>query len=110
MGATAVLLTPTDVTHTRFNIGVRTLFSGATFTATLRNQDGTVVTSVTKTYAPNYFEQVSVESFLGGVTIGANQMIVIQVSDGSAIIYGSTTDNVTNDPSVQFAVVVYAIA
>jgi hypothetical protein len=25
-------------------------------------------------------------------------------------IYGSTTHNVTNDPSVQFAVVVYAIA
>jgi hypothetical protein len=109
-GATAVLLTPMDPSHTRFNSGVRTLFSGASFTATLKNQDGTVVTSVTKTYLPNYFEQVSVESFLGGVTIGPNQMIVISVNDGSAIIYGSTTDNVTNDPSVQFASVVYAIA
>ncbi len=110
MGAGTVLLTPMDPAHTRFNIGVRTLFSGASFTATLKNQDGTVVTIVSKTYAPNYFEQVSVESFLGGVTIGPNQMIVIQVNDGSAIIYGSTTDNVTNDPSVQFAIVVYAIA
>jgi hypothetical protein len=109
-GATAVLLTPMDPTRTRFNIGVRTLFSGASFTATLRNQDGTFVTSVTKTYQPNYFEQVSAESFLGGVTIAPNQMIVISVNDGSAIIYGSTTDNVTNDPSVQFAIVVYAIA
>ncbi|HEX7679017.1 MAG TPA: hypothetical protein VF713_12885 [Thermoanaerobaculia bacterium] len=110
MGATAVLMTPIDPVHTRFNIGVRTLFSGASITATLRNQDGTVVTSVTKSYMPNYFEQVSAESFLGGVTIGSNQMIVLTVNDGSAIIYGSTTDNVTNDPSVQFAIVVYAIA
>lgn len=109
-GATAVLMTPIDPARTRFNIGVRTLFSGATITATLRNQDGTVVTTVTKTYMPNYFEQVSADSFLGGVTIGSNQMIVLSVSDGSAIIYGSTTDNVTNDPSVQFAIVVYAIA
>ena len=28
------------------------------------------------------------------------------MNGGSAIIYGSTTDNVTNDPTVQFAQVV----
>ena len=108
-GATAVMMTPTDPSHTRFNIGVRTLFSGASFTAELRNPNGTLVTKVTKTYAPNNFDQVSAESFFGGASIGANQMIVITVTDGSAIIYGSTTDNVTNDPSVQLAIVAYAI-
>ena len=109
MGATSVMITPTDATHTRFNIGVRSLFSGAKITATLKNSDGTIVTSVTKSYWPNSFEQISAEAFFGGVSIGANQMVVISVNDGSAIIYGSTTDNVTNDPSVQFATVAYAI-
>jgi hypothetical protein len=29
----------------------------------------------------------------------------ITVIDGSAVVYGATTDNVTNDPSVQYALV-----
>lgn len=111
MGVTAVMITPTDPARTRFNIGVRSFFSGAQITATLRNPDGTVVASVSKTYAPNSFEQVSAEAFFGGgVTIGANQMIVVSVGDGSAIVYGATTDNVTNDPAVQFAIGIFAIA
>jgi len=32
------------------------------------------------------------------------------VSTGSAIIYGATADNTTNDPSIQFARVLFAIA
>ncbi len=39
----------------------------------------------------------------GGVPVSANQTITISVIDGSVIVYGATTDNVTNDPSVQFA-------
>ena len=109
-GATAVMITPTDPSRTRFNIGVRAFFSGAAITATLRNPDGTMVTSVTKTYLPSSFEQVSAESFFGGVSIGANQLISLSVNDGGAIIYGATTDNVTNDPSVQYAIVTFAIA
>jgi hypothetical protein len=34
---------------------------------------------------------------------GANLKVRITVSSGSAIVYGATTGNVTNDPSVQFA-------
>jgi hypothetical protein len=38
-----------------------------------------------------------------------NASIEISVSSGSAIIYGATIDNVTNDSSIQFARVVFAI-
>ena len=32
-----------------------------------------------------------------------------RVSGGSAFVYGATIDNTTNDPSIQFARVVFAI-
>ena len=100
---TALLITPVDPARTRYNIGVRSFFGGATFTATLRNPDGTVAASVTKSYLPMYFEQVDSTSFFGGVPVSGNQTITISVTAGSAVVYGATTDNVTNDPSVQFA-------
>jgi hypothetical protein len=109
MGATAFMITPVDPTRTRLNIGVRTLFSGAALTAQLLDNAGHVLASVTKTYTASYFEQVDSTSFFGGVPVGANEIIKISVSDGSAIIYGSTTDNVTNDPAVQYAIVAFAI-
>jgi hypothetical protein len=109
MGATAFMLAPVDPVRTRLNIGVRTLFSGALLNAVLLDNSGHVLANVTKRYTANYFEQVDATGFFGGVPVGASQIIRISVSDGSAIIYGATTDNVTNDPSVQYAIVAYAI-
>lgn len=109
MGATAFMMAPVDPARTRLNIGVRTLYSGAFVTAQLLDNAGHVLASVTKHYTANYFEQVDATGFFGGVPVGASQIIKISVSDGSAIIYGSTTDNVTNDPSVQYAIVAFAI-
>jgi hypothetical protein len=109
-GFTAFLVTPVDPTKTRFNIGVRTLFSGATLTAILRDTNGTVLKTVNKTYLPNWFEQVDSTTFFAGTVIGPNQSISITVSSGSAMVYGSTTDNITNDPNVQFAVALFGIA
>lgn len=109
-GFTAFLVTPVDPTKTRFNIGVRTGFSGATFTAVLRDTNGTALKTVSKSYQPNWFEQVDSTTFFAGTTIGANQSIAITVSVGSAIVYGSTTDNTTNDPNIQFAVALFGIA
>jgi hypothetical protein len=109
-GFTAFLVTPVDPTKTRFNIGVRTGFSGATLTAVLRDTNGTVLKTVTKIYQPNWFEQVDSTAFFNGTAIGANQSISINVSGGSAIVYGSTTDNTTNDPNIQFAVALFGIA
>jgi hypothetical protein len=104
-GATAFMVTPVDPARTRFNIGVRALFSGAELTAELLDNNGHVLASSSKRFAANYFEQVDAASFFNGVPIGASQTIRITVTDGSAVVYGSTTDNVTNDPSVQYAIV-----
>jgi hypothetical protein len=109
-GFTAFLVTPVDPSKTRFNIGVRTGFSGATLTAVLRDTNGSTLKTVTKTYQPNWFEQVDSTTFFTGTAIGANQSISINVSGGSAIVYGSTTDNITNDPNIQFAVALFGIA
>jgi hypothetical protein len=65
---------------------------------------------VTKTYLPNFFEQVDSTSFFAGTAIGPNQSISITVGGGSAIVYGSTTDNTTNDPNIQFAEALFGIA
>lgn len=110
-GFTAFLVTPVDPTKTRFNIGVRTGASGANLTAVLRDTNGTVLKTVTKSYLPNWFEQVDSTSFFAGTAVGANQSIAITVSiGGSAIVYGSTTDNISNDPNIQFAVALFGIA
>ena len=56
-----------------------------------------------KTYGPNRFEQSSAQSFFNGVTPPAGGIIQIVLSSGSAFVYGSTTDNRTNDSHIQFA-------
>jgi hypothetical protein len=108
-GATAFLVAPSDVAHFRFNIGVRSLLSGAVITFTQRDASGVLVRTVTKTYQPTFYEQQSAETFLGG-PLGANDSIQASVSGGSAIVYGATVDNTTQDPSIQFARVIFAIA
>ncbi|HEX6641127.1 MAG TPA: hypothetical protein VF215_08435 [Thermoanaerobaculia bacterium] len=108
-GVTGFLVTPRDPEHTRFNIGVRTLYSGATIQVTLRNAAGVVVRTVSHTYTANYFIQTDAASFVGG-PIAGDESIQISISSGSAIVYGSTTDNTTNDPAIQFVYGVFAIA
>ncbi len=102
-GSTAYLVTPVDPAKTRFNVGVRTLLSGATLTITLRDSNGGAIRTFTKSYLPNWFEQVGSTTFVGNTVIAGNQSIAITVTSGSAIVYGSTTDNTTNDPAIQYA-------
>lgn len=108
-GVTGFLVTPRDPAKTRFNIGVRTLYSGATITATLKNSAGVTIRTITRTYTANYFVQTDAATFLGG-PIAGDETIQISISSGSAIVYGSTTDNTTNDPAIQFATGIFAIA
>lgn len=108
-GVTGFLVTPRDPARTRFNIGVRTLYSGATIQVTLRNSAGAVIRTVTRTYTANYFIQTDAATFAGG-PIAGDQTIQISISSGSAIVYGSTTDNITNDPAIQFTYGIFAIA
>ena len=104
-GTQGFLITPIEPARTRLNIGIRALDSGATLTLSLEDTTGHVLGSVTKTYAADFFEQQGFDFFFG-IPPGANQRIRISVASGRAIVYGATTDNVTNDPSVVFATVV----
>jgi hypothetical protein len=99
-GVSGFLITPESPPEARFNIGVRTLSAGAAIVAELRDRDGHLLHTATRSYAPNHFEQVSAEEFLG-VPIGGTQSIRLSVTKGLAIVYGVATDNITNDPSMQ---------
>ena len=97
------ITTPADTTNLRFNIGVLTLGEGATINISLRDPDGTDGgVFLTRTYPPNYFEQRSAADFIGRTSLPANSVITVSIAAGSAILYGATTDNRTNDPNVKF--------
>ncbi|MBV9494886.1 MAG: hypothetical protein JOZ54_11620 [Acidobacteria bacterium] len=102
-GDTAAVLVPADVTRFRLNIGVRTLERGAAFTVTVRDRDGAVVRTVAKTLPATYFRQVGSAELLDGLALTGGESLTIAVTDGAVFVYGATTDNITNDPSVQLA-------
>ncbi len=103
-GDTAALLAPPDLQRFRLNIGVRTLDQGVTFTLTVRDKNGVIVkTTAPRHYDPNFFVQPGSAAMLEGYALIGEETISIAITSGSAFIYGSTTDNTTQDPSVQFA-------
>lgn len=107
-GATGFLIAPADATRFRFNIGVRSLLSGASLTFRVHDATGAVIQTTTKNYPATFFEQQPSNTYLG-VSLGPNDTVEVSVSAGSAVVYGATTDNATNDPSIQFARVIFAI-
>lgn len=102
IGQTAYLVAPSDPTHFRFNVGVRALFKAPTITFRVLGPGGTPVHEVTRSYPPTFFVQQPVEVLIGA-SLPANALIQVEVTSGTAIVYGATVDNVTNDPSIQFA-------
>jgi len=102
-GDTGALLAPADLQKFRFNIGVRTLDQGAAMNVTVRDRDGAIVKSLTKSYPATYFRQTGSTEFLEGFALTGGETISLELTNGSVFVYGATTDNVTNDPSVQFA-------
>ena len=101
-GDAGVLIAPADQKF-RLNIGFRTLEQGASMTFTVRDKDGTLVKTSTRTFGPTFFQQVGSATILDGYVLTGGETITVQITAGSAFIYGSTTDNTTQDPSVQFA-------
>ncbi len=95
------LLVPADLARFRYNIGIRVISSGAVITITLRNSSGVVVNTLSKTYLSPSFEQVGAAAFLGGAAPAPNDSIDVRVDSGNLFIYGATTDNTTQDPSIQ---------
>lgn len=96
----AALIAPRDLTRYRFNIGVRALESGATLRVIVRSTGGAERAFRTLTFPAGHFEQQPGNVF-AGVTLEPNDAIEIAIVTGSAIVYGSTVDNVTNDSSLQ---------
>lgn len=108
-GATGFIIGPSDLTRFRYNIGIRTLLEGAFITFTVRDSGGNVVRTVDVTYDPTFFTQQPADTLLGG-PLPPNALIQVSVSSGSAVVYGATVDNTTNDPSAEFVKVLFAIA
>ncbi len=102
-GSSGTLIAPSDIQKLRLNIGVRTLEAGAAMTITVRDSSGVIVKTVTKSYGPTYFIQEPSAVLLDGFTFTGGETLTFAVTGGSAFVYGATTDNTTNDPSVQFA-------
>ena len=101
-GARGVLVGPFDTAVFRSNVGVRTLSGGAAIVVTVRDSIGNIMRTFTRVYAPSFFQQTDIATFLG-VALGANQSVTIEVFSGSLFIYVATADNRTNDPAIQFA-------
>jgi hypothetical protein len=53
-------------------------------------------------FAPTFFQQTSAAALLGR-SIAGTDVITFTIDSGTAIIYGATADNVTQDSSLQFA-------
>lgn len=101
-GEAASLLVPSDLERFRFNIGIRTLDEGVRLTARIHDSDGALVADLGEMSFPgHYFIQRSAAEFLMGTPLSSDESIVIEVVEGSAFLYGTTTDNTTNDPSLQ---------
>jgi hypothetical protein len=101
-GNFASLTIPADLTNLRLNIGVRTLDVGVTVSISVYNAAGGKVGGTSRTYGPNYFEQVSVAQFVSPSPVPANGRIELYFNAGSAFLYGAITDNKTNDPALRF--------
>jgi hypothetical protein len=102
-GDMLLLNCPPDPSKFRFNVGVRTLGDGASMAATLRSSSGAVDKTTTKTYPANFFEQATLDGFLGGASVVGNETLTLRITAGEAIVYGATVDNLTNDSSAGVA-------
>jgi hypothetical protein len=96
----AALIVPRDLTRFRFNAGVRALGSGALLQLTVRSANGTVRHQRQLAFDADAFQQQSGSSF-AGIALLPDDSIAIRVAEGSAIVYATTVDNVTNDSSIQ---------
>jgi len=107
---TGFLIGPADTSKFRMNIGVRTLDTPVSVTVTVTDGTGAMLTTLTKSYPANFFEQKTSADFLGGLALGNNNSIQITFTGGELILYGAVADDITNDPSAQFLPIVFAVS
>ena len=95
----ANVLIPEDLTNFRVAVGVRT-FAPVDLTITVLNAAGGVQRQFVKSYPADYFQQVGGEAFIEG-PLPAGGRIVATAFEKEFIVYGTVTDNRTNDPSMR---------
>ena len=81
---------------------MRALGAGASLTFARRRANGTVAAEVTRDLGPDVLTQVPA-SMLFGRALENSDAVEIAVTRGAAIVYGSSVDNVTQDPSFTVA-------
>lgn len=101
-GVTGFLLAPSSLEQARFNIGMRTLAEGATLNVSVQSVTGEEIHTVMRQYPGTFFGQLPAEEFLDAELHGG-ESVRITVLEGAAIVYGTTTDNVTNDARMEYA-------
>lgn len=100
-GDSAVLLAPPDLAAQRFNIGVRPLGQGVSLSITIRSAAGTVIATLNRSFPANALDQESSQQFAPGVAFSGNESLTIQITAGSAFVFGVAVDNKTNDTSFE---------
>jgi hypothetical protein len=101
IGPPGTFIGPADPSRSRLNIGIRTLDKAVTITVVAFDSTGFGFASTTRTYPPNYFEQVPASVFLNGGSLAPNTSFKFS-GGGDAIIYGVVADNVSQNASILF--------
>jgi hypothetical protein len=103
-GATFRLVIPNDTANYRMNIGSRSLGSALHVGCFLYDAAGQQTGTVSRSYPANYFEQVTLQEFIGAsVAVPPAGTLDCQGFFGDLIIYSSITDNRTNDSAIYIA-------
>jgi len=101
-GQRSTLVAPSDPSKFRMNIGIRTFGAGATVTLRVFHANGIPGASATREVPANSLVQLQAGQLLGA-DLQANDSIVVEVTQGSAIIYGSVINNQSQASSIQIA-------
>jgi hypothetical protein len=99
-GERAVLIAPRDLVRYRFNIGVRAIESGATLEIIVRDAAGATRNARSFSLGEHAFLQQPANAF-AGITLQNDDSLEVRIAAGSAIVYATTVDNVTNDGALQ---------
>jgi plastocyanin len=101
-GDSSVLILPSDAVNYRFNLGVRSFSAGVSATFTVWDASGHLLATVPTTFGPSFFHLDSGPGFLGLPSFPNGGSLGVTITQGSAVFFGATVDNRTQDTSTQF--------
>ena len=103
-GTFGSLTIPANLTAFRLNVGIRTLGLPTHLTIFVLDANGNRLEPVAeRNFAANTFTQDLGAAFAQQPALPPGGTIHFFVTEGSAFVYGATTDNRTNDPNLRFA-------